>query len=241
VSTHSPAPEPPDLSLLLRRVHPRVRCHAHTTSGAPCRAWAVKGCEVCVSHGGGAPRVRRRGLERLRTAVETARVHQLAAAARADEAQRAVEARALLGLAPDAPLTYWDHVAVGFLRAHHEATGAGADALVAPPPEVSDVDAVIMAEHERVMGELDALEAALLATREGADDGRLSQHHVPAMGSPHCLPGQRPTAGADNHGYPSLHSILIGATGHRKCSRAAEASHATRSPSSGRVQPSDGM
>jgi len=165
----------------------------------------VKGGTVCASHGGAAPKVRAAGLARLWEAVTTARVHALAAAARAGEERRAVEARALLGLPPDAPLAYGDWLAVGFLRAHHEATGTGAGEPVPRLAEAGEMDAATVAElarHERVMGELDAMERELLASRDGADDGRLSQHHHQAGGSPHCVPGQRPAAGADNHGYP---------------------------------------
>lgn len=39
--------------------HPRVPCQAHSSRhGRPCRAWAMRGCAVCVAHGGKAPQVR---------------------------------------------------------------------------------------------------------------------------------------------------------------------------------------
>lgn len=39
--------------------HPRVHCTAHSSRhGRPCRAWAMRGCTVCVAHGGRAPQVR---------------------------------------------------------------------------------------------------------------------------------------------------------------------------------------
>lgn len=49
------------------RPYPTTPCAALTTSGRPCRAWAIKGGTVCVKHGGTAPQVRaaaRRRLER---------------------------------------------------------------------------------------------------------------------------------------------------------------------------------
>jgi len=204
VSTYDAAPLPPDLSAKLRRVHPRVRCHAHKKTGERCKNWAVKGGTVCTVHGA-SRKVRAAGLARLWEAVTTARVHALAAAARAGEERRAVEARALLGLPPDAPLGYGDWLAVGFLRAHGEAMAAGAGEPVPRLAEAGEMDAATVAElarHQAVMGELDALERELLASRDEADDGRLSQHHHQAGESPHCVPGQRPAAGADNHGYP---------------------------------------
>jgi hypothetical protein len=42
-----------------------VRCTAHRTNGQPCRAWAVRGAQVCWSHGGASPQVRRAARRRL--------------------------------------------------------------------------------------------------------------------------------------------------------------------------------
>lgn len=42
-----------------------VKCSAHTSSGRPCRNWAIQGATVCRMHGGSAPQVRRKAAERL--------------------------------------------------------------------------------------------------------------------------------------------------------------------------------
>lgn len=41
------------------------RCTAHRTNGEPCRAWAVRGATVCVTHGGAAPAVRAAAARRV--------------------------------------------------------------------------------------------------------------------------------------------------------------------------------
>jgi hypothetical protein len=46
-----------------------VRCTAHCQSGRPCRAFAIKGGSVCVSHGGAARQVRYAAQRRLATAA----------------------------------------------------------------------------------------------------------------------------------------------------------------------------
>lgn len=42
-----------------------IRCQAHTSSGKPCRAWAIVGGFVCRTHGGSAPQVRAAANRRL--------------------------------------------------------------------------------------------------------------------------------------------------------------------------------
>lgn len=41
------------------------RCTAHRSNGDSCRAWAVRGATVCVSHGGAAPAVRAAAARRV--------------------------------------------------------------------------------------------------------------------------------------------------------------------------------
>jgi hypothetical protein len=59
------------------------RCSAHNKrNGAPCKNWAILGGDVCRSHGGGAPQVKKKARERLalvhitpeRTLLEIARI-----------------------------------------------------------------------------------------------------------------------------------------------------------------------
>ena len=47
------------------RVRQAERCTARRTNGDPCRAWAVTGAKVCISHGGGAPQVRAAAARRV--------------------------------------------------------------------------------------------------------------------------------------------------------------------------------
>lgn len=42
-----------------------VRCQAHTSSGKPCKRWAIVGGFVCPFHGGSAPQVRAAANRRL--------------------------------------------------------------------------------------------------------------------------------------------------------------------------------
>jgi hypothetical protein len=42
-----------------------IRCTARRTNGKPCRAFAVRGCWVCVAHGAGSRKVREAGQARL--------------------------------------------------------------------------------------------------------------------------------------------------------------------------------
>ncbi len=52
---------------------PRVRCSAHSSrTGEPCRRWAVRGAEVCATHGGRAPQVKRCARERLDSLLDPA-------------------------------------------------------------------------------------------------------------------------------------------------------------------------
>lgn len=47
------------------KVWEAVRCQAHTSSGAPCKKWAIQGGFVCNTHGGSAPQVRAAANRRL--------------------------------------------------------------------------------------------------------------------------------------------------------------------------------
>ena len=56
----------------LRPIHPR-QCTAHKSHGGPrCRAYAIKGSNVCSRHGGLAPQVRKAAENRLLALVEPA-------------------------------------------------------------------------------------------------------------------------------------------------------------------------
>jgi len=77
---------------LPKRLRTRVRCTARsTTTGQPCRAWAIHGGTVCVAHGGRAPQVRAAATRRLQQAAMVSLAHRMAAqaAAHADVQQAA--------------------------------------------------------------------------------------------------------------------------------------------------------
>lgn len=42
-----------------------VKCSAHTSSGRPCKRWAIVGGTVCPTHGGSAPQVREAARRRI--------------------------------------------------------------------------------------------------------------------------------------------------------------------------------
>jgi hypothetical protein len=71
--THEPAWRLPDPRLWTppARLRLRVRCTAHRTDGAPCKAWAIRGGRVCAAHGGRAPQVRDAARRRLESAALT--------------------------------------------------------------------------------------------------------------------------------------------------------------------------
>lgn len=48
------------------------RCSARRSNGQPCRAYAVHGAAVCVTHGGAAPQVKRKAQERIDAAADNA-------------------------------------------------------------------------------------------------------------------------------------------------------------------------
>jgi hypothetical protein len=71
--THEPALRLPDPRLWTppARLRLRVRCTAHRSDVAPCRAWAIRGGRVCAAHGGRAPQVREAARRRLESAALT--------------------------------------------------------------------------------------------------------------------------------------------------------------------------
>lgn len=50
----------------------KPKCKAHKKDGAPCGRWPLKGSTVCPKHGGSAPQVRRKAIERLIAASDLA-------------------------------------------------------------------------------------------------------------------------------------------------------------------------
>lgn len=49
---------------------PAQRCTAKTSSGKPCKRWAIVGGNVCPTHGGSAPQVREAARRRILSTVE---------------------------------------------------------------------------------------------------------------------------------------------------------------------------
>jgi hypothetical protein len=47
-------------------------CTAKRSNGTPCRQYAIRGCNVCVTHGGAAPQVRRAAALRLASLIDPA-------------------------------------------------------------------------------------------------------------------------------------------------------------------------
>jgi len=76
--THEPALRLPDPRLWTPpvRLRLRVRCTAHRSDGAPCRAWAIRGGRVCSVHGGRAPQVREAARRRLESAALTSYLYR---------------------------------------------------------------------------------------------------------------------------------------------------------------------
>lgn len=50
----------------------KPKCRAHKKDGTPCGRWPVRGSTVCTKHGGSAPQVRRKAVERLIAASDLA-------------------------------------------------------------------------------------------------------------------------------------------------------------------------
>jgi hypothetical protein len=64
-----------------------VKCAAHSSrTGEPCQKWPIAGSNVCSTHGGSAPQVKRRAEERLRE-LQSPAVSSLADAIVADSHQ----------------------------------------------------------------------------------------------------------------------------------------------------------
>lgn len=49
----------------MARTPQKRRCTGKRSNGEPCRAWAIKGGTVCVTHGGAAPQVKRKAVANL--------------------------------------------------------------------------------------------------------------------------------------------------------------------------------
>lgn len=73
------------------------RCTAHLTngSGERCRKSAIKGGNVCRSHGGAAPQTKKTARQRLLEAAEPA-VKRLVQAIRSDDERNAIKASAII-------------------------------------------------------------------------------------------------------------------------------------------------
>lgn len=50
----------------------KPKCKAHKKDGTPCGRWPIKGGTVCPKHGGSAPQVRRKAVERIIAASDLA-------------------------------------------------------------------------------------------------------------------------------------------------------------------------
>lgn len=74
----------------MSRVRPAVRCRARRTNGEPCANYAMMGATVCHAHGGRAPQVRAKAVERVTEAraVVLLASHQVAPVADPMEALR---------------------------------------------------------------------------------------------------------------------------------------------------------
>lgn len=67
------------------------RCSAHRTNGDPCKAYAVRGATVCVTHGGAAPRVREAAARRVAEEKAAAKMRLFAAPVDIDPANALLE------------------------------------------------------------------------------------------------------------------------------------------------------
>ena len=77
-----------------------VKCAAHSSrTGEPCQKWPIAGSNVCSTHGGSAPQVKRRAEERLRE-LQFPAIAALAGAIDA-EGQQLNRKGEVVGLGPD--------------------------------------------------------------------------------------------------------------------------------------------
>ena len=81
------------------------RCTAHRTNGEPCRAAALRGANVCYTHGGAAPQVRLAAQRRIMMASEAiaSRLISMALSKRTKDADVIAVGRDLLNRAGIAP------------------------------------------------------------------------------------------------------------------------------------------
>jgi hypothetical protein len=111
--THEPALRLPDPRLWTPpvRLRLRVRCTAHRSDGAPCRAWAIRGGRVCAAHGGRAPQVRAAARRRLESAALTAYLYRRIPPVPLGAAPRVAWAASVLG--GDVERTAWADLVLG--------------------------------------------------------------------------------------------------------------------------------
>ena len=77
-----------------------IKCAAHSSrTGQACQKWPIAGATVCRTHGGSAPRVKRKALERLKE-LQGSAVEVLAQAIDAEEQQLNRKGE-VIGLGPD--------------------------------------------------------------------------------------------------------------------------------------------
>jgi hypothetical protein len=151
-----------------RTVVPPVRCRAHTSSGKPCKRWAIVGGFVCATHGGTAPQVRRKANERILALAP--RAAQIIAALAEGSQSDVVRLRAAqdildrgLGKAVDLTLDLTPQDATG-----------GPSALDLRIAEALDARGL-------GTGDQDVVDAEVIDPETGADQGE----HTPDEGPPH--------------------------------------------------------
>ena len=157
--------------LVPSNVVPPVRCRAHTSSGKPCKRWAIVGGFVCMTHGGTAPQVRRKANERiLALAPRAAQIIATLAESSESDVVRLRAAQDLLdrGLGKAVDLT---------LDLTPQSTEEG-------PSPLDQRIAAAIALRLGDQAQPDIVDAEVVDPETGADQGE----HTPALDPPHTEP-----------------------------------------------------